>query len=107
MSTLAALGVKMAEEESFAMVTMADADGNGGIERDEFMAIMARFNGGEAGSGATGKWQLYWIKWLTAWKTTPGWVVKRYLQSPRSSLTSRSVPGSFLETECSFLLRRS
>lgn len=65
-STLTSLGVKMTEEESFGMVTMADDDGNGGIERDEFMALMARFNGGSDGAGAVGKWQLYWIKWLKA-----------------------------------------
>ncbi|EGB04883.1 hypothetical protein AURANDRAFT_16268, partial [Aureococcus anophagefferens] len=52
MGTLAQLGVKMTERESYGMITLADADGNGGIERDEFMALMARFNGGEDGAGA-------------------------------------------------------
>ena len=70
-NTLVSLGVELSWDDAHAMIAMADTDGNGGVERDEFMAIMATLNGCDANDADASKkkgckWQLWWRAWIKA-----------------------------------------
>ena len=59
------LGVEITLEEATEMVELADADGNGSIDKDEFIAMMAK----QTMLKGNSQWQLWWRKgWLSSAK---------------------------------------
>ena len=59
------LGVEITLEEATEMVELADADGNGSIDKEEFIAMMAK----QTMLKGNGQWQLWWRKgWLSSAK---------------------------------------